>query len=374
MRAAATHFRAAAENGYVPAQDILGVMYAKGLGVQQNWTEAVGWFRKAVNGGHVGAAFHLGQCYQNGNGVPRNPAEAARLYRFAASHGDRQAASLLAQGGGSAASASFGNSGQQAAGANRGQMGVPANNGRTGGQVEDARTYPIPATPPPIGVSPGQREEAEDLWQRAAALLDHGYARKAMPLLYRCALMGDRRAEATLGIRFQDGDGVKADDNAAAYWFGLAAAQGHRASQYALAGMYLEGEGGLPKDLTKATELFKKSANQGFSKAQLALGVAYEFGEGVPRNRATAIALIRQSGLANDIASVLANPRTPKSFANEEAFGAYINTLRNAQLAAAWAQSRSAFSGGGHHSDGYLDPTHTSDYWQRRQHQESLGH
>jgi TPR repeat protein len=116
-------------------------------------------------------------------------------------------------------------------------------------------TYPIPSTPPPMGVPPAQRAEAEQLWQRAAELLNRDDPRDAMPVLYRGALLGDQRAEATLGIRYQDGDGVSADDHAAAYWFGLAAAQGHRASQYALAGMYLEGEGGLPKNVAKATDL-----------------------------------------------------------------------------------------------------------------------
>jgi hypothetical protein len=225
-----------------------------------------------------------------------------------------------------------------------------------------------------MGVPPAQRAEAEQLWQRASELLNRDHPRDAMPVLYRCALLGDRRAEATLGIRYQDGDGVSADDHAAAYWFGLAAAQGHRASQYALAGMYLDGEGGLPKDVAKATDLLIRSANQGYDKAQLALGISYEFGEGVPRDRAKAIALIRQSGLSNEIASVLANPSTPKSFANEDAFGAYLNSLRNAQIAAAWAQSRASrgpWDGMTWQKDPYLN--HNSDYWQNRRHQESLG-
>jgi len=423
MGAAAAHFRAAAEKGYTPAQAVLGVNYAKGLGVAQNWTEAVRWYRKAVIGGHAGAAGNLGHCYQNGNGVPRDRAEAERLYRFAAAHGDPRAAGLLAELGGSPPPGSR----QQAAApannvprnyaleqqkipwrtyrvplervsqllrevqgcyvrqpgivtcqgnltGNYGQIEVRAN-GPSPGETQAARTFPIPSTPPPMGVPPAQREEADQLWQRAVALLDRNDARDAMPVLYRCALMGDRRAEATLGIRYQDGDGVKADDYAAAYWFGLAAAQGHRASQYALGGMYLEGEGGLPRDLAKATELLIKSANQGYDKAQLALGISYEFGEGVPRDRAKAIALIRQSALADEIASVLASPRTPKSFVNEDAFGAYLCSLRNAQIAASWAQSRVSrgpWSGRTWQSDPYFN--RNSDYWQNRRHQESLEH
>ena len=58
--AAAAHFRAAAEKGYIPAEAVLGVHYAKGLGVAQNWTEAVRWFRNGAVGGHAGAVVNLG--------------------------------------------------------------------------------------------------------------------------------------------------------------------------------------------------------------------------------------------------------------------------------------------------------------------------
>jgi hypothetical protein len=60
----------------------------------------------------------------------------------------------------------------------------------------------------------------------------------------------------------------------------------------------------------------------------------------VPRSRAKAIALIRQSGKWDELADILANPRTPKSFANEDAFGAYLRGIRSAQAAAMWAQMR----------------------------------
>jgi TPR repeat protein len=184
------------------------------------------------------------------------------------------------------------------------------------------------------------------LWERAVALVERNDFRDAMPVLYRCALMGDRRAQSTLGIRYQNGEGVKADDRTAAYWFGLAAAQGHRSAQSSLGDMYHEGVGGLPKDGAKATELYIKSANQGFDRAQMSLGIAYEVGQYVPRSRPKAIALLRQSGdFGSSIADVLADPRTPARFANEDALGNYFASLRDAQIAAAWAQAHPWNSG-----------------------------
>ena len=89
------HFRSAAERGYIPAEALLGLNYAKGLGVAQNWAEAVRWYRKAAEAGHAGAAVNLGQCYQNGDGVPRDRNEAIKWYRFAMEHGDPHAPGLL---------------------------------------------------------------------------------------------------------------------------------------------------------------------------------------------------------------------------------------------------------------------------------------
>jgi Cu/Ag efflux protein CusF len=197
-------------------------------------------------------------------------------------------------------------------------------------------SYPIPSTPLPVGVAPAQQAQAEQIWNRALELLNPTPRKEAMPLLYQCALMGDKRCEATLGIRFQDGDVVKADDHAAAYWFGLAVAQGHRASQYALAGMYQEGEGGLPKDDGKATELMIKSANQGYFKAQYALAFQYELGDGVTRSRPKAIELFRASGDGIRIAEALADPHAPAKFADMIAFARYLSSIRNAEEAASW--------------------------------------
>ncbi len=49
----------AAEMGFVPAQAMLGMMYANGTGVQQDYTEAGNWWAKAAAGGHALAAQNL---------------------------------------------------------------------------------------------------------------------------------------------------------------------------------------------------------------------------------------------------------------------------------------------------------------------------
>ena len=62
----------AAEQGYVPAQAALGMLYANGKGVQQNYAEAGKWWVKAAEGGHLLAASSASMLYRNGEGVPRD--------------------------------------------------------------------------------------------------------------------------------------------------------------------------------------------------------------------------------------------------------------------------------------------------------------
>jgi len=68
----------AAEQGYVPAENAVALMYANGKGVQQNYAEAAKWWVKAAEAGHVQAAFHTSMVYRGGPGVPGNAALSAK--------------------------------------------------------------------------------------------------------------------------------------------------------------------------------------------------------------------------------------------------------------------------------------------------------
>lgn len=176
----------------------------------------------------------------------------------------------------------------------------------------------------------GQNASAEELWMRGAQLYDQRDYRDAFPMLMSAARMGHARAEALVAIMFHQGIGMPENDQAAAHWFALAAAQGHRASEYELGAMYEEGEGGLPKDARKAAQLYAASARQGFDQAQFALGLSYEFGAGVPRSRQTALYWLAQAarqgdGQAHWIYHWLSRPSTPE-LQNEEQLGKYIGS------------------------------------------------
>lgn len=73
-----------ANQGLAAAQNNLGVMYADGESVRQDYAQAVEWYVKAANQGLAAAQYNLGSKYHMGEGVRQNYAKAAEWYTKAA--------------------------------------------------------------------------------------------------------------------------------------------------------------------------------------------------------------------------------------------------------------------------------------------------
>lgn len=84
-------FKDLAAGGDLRAQFKLGLMYIKGQGVPQNYTQGALWFRKVAEQGDAAAQFNLGTMYYLGNGVPQDYSEAAKWYRKAVEQGNGKA-------------------------------------------------------------------------------------------------------------------------------------------------------------------------------------------------------------------------------------------------------------------------------------------
>ncbi len=78
-------YRSAATQGIPESQISLGQAYVSGRGVPQNYAAAAMWFRKAAEWGYVWAQFHLGGLYYRGQGVPQDYVEAYKWWNLAAS-------------------------------------------------------------------------------------------------------------------------------------------------------------------------------------------------------------------------------------------------------------------------------------------------
>ena len=81
-----------AESGDAKAQYAIGIVYAKGQGVEQNFAEAVRWFTSAAEQGNPNARYLLGYMYRLGQGVERDPVKAYMWFDLAAGGGLASAA------------------------------------------------------------------------------------------------------------------------------------------------------------------------------------------------------------------------------------------------------------------------------------------
>ena len=73
------------------AQCNLGGMYDKGIGVKQDYKEAVAWYRKAAEQGHAKAQFNLGTMYDKGQGVKQDHKEEVMWWSPPQGSGDERA-------------------------------------------------------------------------------------------------------------------------------------------------------------------------------------------------------------------------------------------------------------------------------------------
>ena len=105
-------------------------------------------------------------------------------------------------------------------------------------------------------------------------------------------------AQYSLGLMYDNGQGVQQDhaeavkwfrkaaeqdDAEAAKWYRKAAEQGIVVAQFNIGVMYAGGEG-VPQNHTEAVKWFRKAAERGYASAQFALGLMYGLGKGVPKD------------------------------------------------------------------------------------------
>ena len=73
-----------ARSGHAESQYRLGIMYANGHGIVQDYGDAVEWLGKAAEQGHLEAQYQLGLIYVSGRGAPHDGAHVVKWFRRAA--------------------------------------------------------------------------------------------------------------------------------------------------------------------------------------------------------------------------------------------------------------------------------------------------
>ena len=94
--AAMAQFRVLARSGNADAEELIGVMYALGLGVERDDERAFEWYLRSSLKGHPGAQSGLGWYYELGRGLPAPDLVRAYLwYTLSAIGGDIDAPDSL---------------------------------------------------------------------------------------------------------------------------------------------------------------------------------------------------------------------------------------------------------------------------------------
>lgn len=96
FKEAMTEFLPAAQAGNADAEELIGVMYAMGLGVERDDQRAFEWYLRSSLKGHPGAQSGIGWYYEVGRGMPAPDLVRAYMwYTLSAIGGDPDAAISL---------------------------------------------------------------------------------------------------------------------------------------------------------------------------------------------------------------------------------------------------------------------------------------
>jgi len=237
LAAALNELKPLAEQGNRDAQFNLGSLYYQGLGVSQDYQEAVKWMRRAAEQGHVSAQTTLGTIYARGvqGENEKDYPQALMWFIFAAAQGDPNAM-----------------------------------------EFRDSLV---------VKMTPAEITQAQKL---AREFKPQDVYAKSFRESQSLAEQGDRDAQFNLGVIYYVGQGSPVNYTLALKWFKKAALQGHPQAQYNVGYMYEKGEG-TPQDYEEAVKYYRQSAERGNRLAQYVLGSMYEKGQGVTRDEVQAL-------------------------------------------------------------------------------------
>ena len=248
----------AAEQGYMAAEESLGIFAETGIGTDPRRpapADALSWYKKAAQQGSMDAATDIALMYANGKGVARDPAQAVAWFRRGAEGGDGSAQYNLALM------------------YERGE-GVPQD------YKEAVRWFTAAAdqnlVPPLLALA--------ELSLQPPSSTVTADVKKAMQYYQKAASLGSATAEVTLGTIFSKGLPGKVDYAQAIDWYKKAADHGDPDGEFALGVSYALGHGAAV-DYAQARRWLTAAANQGQAEAQYDLAIICEQGNGAPPDR-----------------------------------------------------------------------------------------
>ena len=242
---------------------LLGDIYARGRGVEQNSTEAIKWYTKA---GTTQGIVRIGEMYEFGRGVACDYAEAIKWYTEAAERGSTETAVHLGD--------------MYAAG-----RGIEKND------TEAVKWYTKAVKWYTEDAEKGSTDAMNSLGDMYAA--GRGVEKndtEAIKWYTKAAKRGRTDAMNSLGDMYAKGRGVAKDAKTSVKWYTKAAEQGDMDSQRYLGRIYNGNTlySFIKQDHKEAVKWYTKAAEQGDCIAQWHLGGMYTKGRGVKKNETEA--------------------------------------------------------------------------------------
>lgn len=272
----------AAEQGYAPAQNNLGLMYER-IGEQAlilgkesgigTLTKALRWFHDAAKQGNpaaqLNAALMCGLAAELSLTIPlsTNSAKILKLRRHVVSWNQKSAAQNYPP-------AQY----ELAEIYRTGLWGVVKNSKKALELLTKA------ATPNSDTIFPYKEGYAPAQHNLATMYAEEGNFEEAIKWYQRAAKQDHAESQFSLGLVYHKGDGVNQNLKEAVKWYQRAAKQGHASAQNSLSVMYRTGAGGA-KNSEMALRLVFEAAQQGEAIAQFNLGQTFEEGvDGAPKD------------------------------------------------------------------------------------------
>ena len=270
--------RRLADQGDLAAQTYVGLMYRQGLGVPKDYDEAMKWFKKAAKQGYAPAQDNIGDMYaglverknMSFRDHDKTMQEAVKWYRLAAEQGYAPAQNSLA-------------------GIYFSGYGVPTD------RTEAMRLYKLAAEQ---GLIEGQINLANRYFDRGRSIEEKDEAKateyyaEAAKWYKKAAEQGGITGQFELAKMYAEGRGVEKDEAEAVKWFKLEAEKGSQIAQFELGKLYAEGQG-VKKDEAEAVRLFRLAADANYDEAQYALFKMYAEGRGVKKDDAEAVKFLQ---------------------------------------------------------------------------------
>lgn len=248
-------FKQLAEQGYAPAQYMLGEMYSNGRSITKNHKQAAYWYTKAAEQGHSSAQFALGWMYQRGRGVTQSDKQAIYWYEKAAEQGNDvthpMALALIYESGGKDVAPNY-------------KKAIYWYE-----KAEEIGGYSVKTELGNLYFYEKNYQKAAYWYTKALENRDSG-AKIDIDMNVKSAI-NELHEQQNYSVAFP--------------FFKQLSEHGYTDVdvQFYLAWMYQEGKG-VPKNHKQAIYWYEKAAKQGSVSAQNNLGVMYEYGDGISSN------------------------------------------------------------------------------------------